>query len=645
MKKNCLLFLLISLLLSCFCIHLYAQRDTITLRQVEITSPRLVVFSTGKKIDMVDSITKMQLRTATVGELISESSNIFIKSYGANGIATASIRGTEARHTAVLWNGFNINSPSLGLADCSLMPVSFADETMVHHGGAGAIYGTSSLGGLVALNNSANYGKHLIASVQSEAGSFGTFRVLPQFGFGTENFFSSTRIMYEKSENDFTFSNESLAGNTKQKQSHAALKNTGVMQNLFARINESTQIETGIWYQDTKREIPPLITSVLSTAEQRDSFLRVFAGIRKSYSKTAFELKGAFFDEHQYYTDSLFRIDVGYKTRSFLADLDIRHYLADKILLISGFSSKRYDAGFKEYNGSVSKSYYSAFAGLQFEILSRLKSQVIIRQEFNDAETSPFAPSVGLEYVFMNGRLTLKASSGRNFNFPGMNDLYWQPGGNTSLKPESGWQHEAGVLLRTLKNKNLVFENTFYYMKIENWIQWQPVTAGYYSAQNLKKVFARGSESSIEYSWSHKKITSILNLKYSYTKSTNLESTQPLASEIIDKQLIYIPEHKAIASLHFRYRNISLSYIHQFNGKVFTTFDNSSSLPSYHLSNIRLTANFNLKTFSLAPYIRINNVMKQDYYVIALRPMPGISYTAGIIISTMHKKTIKSKSI
>ena len=80
-------------------------------------------FATGSRRYEADSATLSQYRDGTVAELLQDRTPLYIKSYGPGQLASISIRGTSAQHTAVLWNGLNIMLPTLGQNDFALLPV------------------------------------------------------------------------------------------------------------------------------------------------------------------------------------------------------------------------------------------------------------------------------------------------------------------------------------------------------------------------------------------------------------------------------------------------------------------------------------------------------------------------------------------
>ena len=174
MKRNFICMLITGFMTNS---NLYAQHadDTLQIHEVEISASREKLFSAGSKSTEIDSVTKMNYITSNLSELLCENSTAFIKTYGSGGIATISFRGTEARHTSVLWNGFNINSPTLGLCDFALVPVNFSDKINLVHGSTSSLYGTSAIGGIIDLQNTPDFFSGVKINYTGSAGSFSSF--------------------------------------------------------------------------------------------------------------------------------------------------------------------------------------------------------------------------------------------------------------------------------------------------------------------------------------------------------------------------------------------------------------------------------------------------------------------------------------
>ena len=120
--------LIILLILFALSVMASAQNDTIMLESVEINAAH--VFNKVSKETMerkIDTAVIKRLQTRSLSQLLIQHSPVFIKTYGPGGTASASFRGTTSSHTLVLWNGFQLNSPTLGEVDFSMIPVFFTD--------------------------------------------------------------------------------------------------------------------------------------------------------------------------------------------------------------------------------------------------------------------------------------------------------------------------------------------------------------------------------------------------------------------------------------------------------------------------------------------------------------------------------------
>ncbi|MBK9299353.1 MAG: TonB-dependent receptor plug domain-containing protein [Bacteroidetes bacterium] len=73
----------------------------------------------------IDKQTQLQYQTNSLNHLLALHTNVFVKNYGVGSLSTISIRGSSAAQTAVLWHGLNLNNAMTGLADFSILPVSF----------------------------------------------------------------------------------------------------------------------------------------------------------------------------------------------------------------------------------------------------------------------------------------------------------------------------------------------------------------------------------------------------------------------------------------------------------------------------------------------------------------------------------------
>ena len=129
-----------------------AQTDsTWQLKTVEITASRFTRFAVGQSQIDFDSATVGNFQNQSFADMLRQNTPLSIKSYGA-GLATISMRGTSASHTALLWNGFDIRPSMSGNADLSILPNAF-EKISVKNGGCSALFGCGAMGGAVYFDS------------------------------------------------------------------------------------------------------------------------------------------------------------------------------------------------------------------------------------------------------------------------------------------------------------------------------------------------------------------------------------------------------------------------------------------------------------------------------------------------------------
>src|SRR3972149_1839863 len=105
-----------------------SELDTIEIKEVIITHKKVPADLIGFKSIAIDSSVTGNFSHETLADLLAQSSDISVKSYGVGGSATPSFRGTSASQTQLPWNNISINNPMLGQADLSLIPVGLIDK-------------------------------------------------------------------------------------------------------------------------------------------------------------------------------------------------------------------------------------------------------------------------------------------------------------------------------------------------------------------------------------------------------------------------------------------------------------------------------------------------------------------------------------
>jgi iron complex outermembrane receptor protein len=254
-----------------------------------------------------------------------------------------------------------------------------------------------------------------------------------------------------------------------------------------------------------------------------------------------------------------------------------------------------------------------------------------LREELIDQNLTPITFSIGFEHAIAS-YLQLKGVLSKNFRIPTFDDLYWKGWGNPNLKNESGFNQDLGFRFsKGIENINFQYELTGFSNMVSNWILWEPSLTGsdIWTPENVSKVWARGIENDFDISVHMNSIVVKSSLSYSYTRSTKVKAD--IANDpAVNKQLIYVPKHKGLATINVIYKGFTLYYGQSYTGSRYTMKDNSKYIRPYSLGNISLTKNFKYRQKLLSASIQINNIGNTVYQVMEWYPMPLRNYQLNI---------------
>lgn len=635
MKINC------TFLLSALSLSGIAQEEPLdtsrTLTPVEISASRLSAFSNSNKTESFDSTFLSRYSTSNLADVLSNESQIFIKSYGVGSLATTSFRGAGASHTAVLWNGFNLQSPMNGIIDMALIPANFVNDAKIQYGGAGALWGTGAVGGSIHLNNVGQFNKGISVGTNTSFGSFSDKQQQVQVELSKKRVVTSIKLFNHEAKNDFPFINLAQYGKPEQKQSNAELKQVGLLQENYFLINERQKLNTRFWYQSNDRNIPPSMTQAMSVSNQKDEFYRATAEWQRTNAGLSILARAAYFDEYLYFSDSSIGIDSKSHSKVFISEAEARFSLTKFDLLNVGLNNtyseaEAMDAGVAEYQGFPHQNRTAVFASYKLQSKNESWNVVAsVRQELIENKMIPIAPSIGVKGKFLN-YFYIKANAAKHYRIPTFNDLYWAQGGNPDLKAEDGWSEEASLENKVeLNSVSWELAATGFNRTIDNWIIWLPDEYGIWSPQNVLQVWSRGLEYKLKVMVHKKKFNLQLSGLYNYVYSTNEKAATP-TDPSLGKQLIYVPIQNATGSLLVSYKGTSLNYTQTYTGYRYTQSDNEKYLKPYTVGNVSIAQTFTMATSKLKIYAQLNNVWGETYQVLAYRAMPLFNYSVGLAL-------------
>lgn len=633
------------LIVCCLVVSVVKGQDlrTYQLNEVVVKGKRSVKESAVTKT-VIDSAEFAESGNGSMADLLSKHTPVFIKTYGQGSLATVSFRGTAASHTQVEWNGININNPMLGQVDFSLIPVWFVDRTELYHGGSSLQQGSGALGGSIALGSAPDWGKKIFGSVLQGIGSFGTYQTFVSAGGGGKRVQAKVRYLYEQAENDFTFLNTAIRPIENVKQRNADYRKNGAVADLFWNAGKGHFFSVNAWFQVADRNLPTIMSyeGLGREEKQKDEELRIVGKWGKYTDKIRSEwISGFTTTSVDYYLANMTNMGnvLNYDSRSsiyswynkYKFDYDITKRMSVRALLngnhhkveiMDHITKEGYDATRSEFGLSLS---------LHYRFSNTFSGFLLAREDLVDKEFTSFMPSVGLEITpFKTVGLSLKLNGTRNYHQPTLNDLYWLPGGNPALKPEQGYTTDASLeYVKKWNAFSLTASATGYMSWIDDWIIWRPSEFRYWTAENVKEVFARGTEMNIQLGYQAGGFKTVLRGNYGFTRTTNQNPKQD-GDQSKGKQLIYIPVHKANLMLDAGWKGYYLYYTWGYTGERFTTSSNETTrhmLPGYDLHNLMVGKQLYFAKIGLDLQLKINNLLSKDYQAILWRAMPKRNYT------------------
>lgn len=488
------------------------------------------------------------------------------------------------------------------------------------------------MGGAIHLNNVPEFGRGLTVDAGTSFASFGDRRHNARVEIAKGRWISSLGVFNAAARNDFEFHNTARRDAPLQQQRNADFRQWGVLAEQHYRINTRQRINARLWYQNSDRLIPPTMLQESSSAQQQDESYRATAEWQRMGDRVKTMLRAAYFDERlQYYAfDSALASPSRSRTAIVEAEAHIR--LTDRQLLNVGLNNTYAQAFSEGYPEGPQQNRAVLFASYRYTTTNkRSVSTVSIRQEVLGSDLVPLTGSIGSEYILANW-LTAKANAARVYRIPTFNDLYWSPGGNPELLPESGYSGEVGLALKseaTEKRVQLSGDLTYFSRTMDNWIIWLPGPA-FWSPQNMMNVWSRGLESRGEISLRLPDVVIKFGGMSNYVLSTN-QVAKSVNDASVDKQLIYVPVYSGNGRASVLYKKLMATFGMTYTGYRYTSTDNREFLDPFWLANASLAYDMPMGgNNALSITMQGFNLFSERYEVMQSRPMPLRNFQVGI---------------
>lgn len=602
----------------------------------EVDFQLLESFEGSKAQRSLDSSLLAAYQGQDLDVLLAQEGQLYIKDYGPSNISTSSMRGGSASHTALLWEGFNLESPMLGQVDFSLLPNQFFGQVDVLQGGQSALWGNGAMGGALRLHTPKLH-RGLQGRAYAQIGSFDLQQQGLGLQWGKPSYKGQLQAFRRQAQNDFPYQPNSHSPAT-ERLDNAATQAWGLQQQNEWSFQKRWKLRYSTWAQAHQRQIPPSLLESSSDAQQEDAAWRQSLQL-SGYLNPNWQLQvrsGLFWEQLDFESSSVQSASQHLTWQSEAAAHWELQERQRKQQLHLGLLQQQFWAQSTGYQQPATQSRWNLLLHYQQQA-DNWAASVQLRQSLTDgAWQLPVASIEGQWQI--SPEWELRGQLGHHFRLPSLNDRFWAVGGNPDLKAEYGWTQDLGL---RRKKGNFLADLSLYHHYISNWIQWTPNAQGLWTPENLQAVRSYGGELRLEQTWQWGQQQIRLWGQYQLRQSRLAEHPD---SRFIGNQVLYVPQQQSQSGLHWQYRHFSLRYSQQLTGFVFLNNSNSAFLPAFTTGQVQLQQQVHWKAQQFLLFFQLRNIWDVRYQVVSSRPMPGRHFRLGLswqFSSTQKKHSSK----
>ncbi len=585
-----------------------------------VTSETIVVSATripqaardaGVSVTVVPREEIEELKAQNVGEVLKNVADARLDCYGGMGARSEiSLRGSTPQQVLVMVDGRPVNAASIGLADLSAFPLDQVERIEVIRGPASVLYGAGAMAGVI----------NIVTRDPPE-----TLRTDAAASYGTKN----TRLLQLDNGakiGDFGYLVTGSQNGSDGWRANSACEGYNLSGKLSYDFSAESQLTLNSGFTRQNKGVPGSVNFPSPDAKQHDR--QWWADLTHKHEfdpRTWFTGKIFLNQDWQHYQDAASFTDD--TSRNQKAGLDIQQTLpwGEEQLLLGGVYLEN-DAVTIENAEEVSRiggrrDLFTGAAFLQDELTlgDRLIATPGLRCDLQSKWGAELSPKLSGLYK-LAGATRLKASIGRGFRAPTVDELYWRDDyseGNPDLKPEESFSYDAGVQQDLWEKSRL--EISLFQSQMKNLIAWFDDGKGIYRAENVNAARLQGLETDLSL-----QLTEEISGGVNYT----LLGAEDTSGTYDGKTLTYRPQNKIGGRLGYRSSfGLKLSVDAEYTDAVFVNRANTQELGGF----FTLGAYAAQTIFKSAEiFARGDNLLNKEYQLVNGYPMPGFSVTGGL---------------
>lgn len=660
-----LVVMLICVYVWAWSIPTYAQSKLDSLQQLE----EVIVTARNyqKEVIPVQQLSGKELQrlnSHNIADALRYFSGIQIKDYGGvGGLKTVNIRSMGTNHVGVFYDGIELGNAQNGTVDLGRFSLDNMESVTLYNGQKSAIFQPAkdfgSAGSIYLQSRTPQFKGEKRHNVKAafKTGSFGL--VNPSFLWEhrlSQNVSSSlsAEYMYTTGKYKFTYRVKNGYDTTAVRQ-NGDVNAVRIEGGLFGKFKGGYWRMKSYFYR-SERGYPGAIVRNKFTHEDRQWDTNTFfqGSLKKDFSpcySLLLNVKYAY--DYLHYLADPNRDESLMYTNNHYYQHEVYTSTANRITLFPWWSLNfSADYQFNLLNADLKDFAYPRrhsflFAGATAFDFNKLKMQASLLSTVVHDEATRLAhkaadskvkwtPTAILSYrPFSPIDFNLRAFYKRIFRMPTLNDLYYTFIGNTDLEPEYTNQYNIGFTYSKDFThtwlKRIEIQTDFYYNEVENKIIATPTSNFFrWTMINLGKVEIRGVDVAVQTEWQLGREL-FLNGRVNYTYQKAQDFTNP-EDEFYGGQIPYIPWHSGSANLNASFRRWEANYSFIYTGERYSSSANipvNYQLPWY-TSDCSIAYRHPLRKGNLKATLEVNNLLNQQYEVVACYPMPGINFRAII---------------
>jgi len=590
-----------------------AEEPSVQLKEVVVTATKTEQdpqdLTQSVTVITADEIQKSSART--VGDVIGRTTSVEIYDNGPLGsVLGSSIRGSGSAQVLWLLDGRRLNIAGTGGFDMSDLPIPLEkiERIEIVRGPSSALYGADALGGVINIITKKPTGFE--STITGTGGSHGYWTL------GADTNGKVGNAYYDLYVNELRYGGYRI---------NSDLNQTTTGAKLGYDFSKDSSLEAVVNYTEKEIGVPGSIYYPSPLAREWDRAIDSALTYKVRFSKEL-DLRISIYDKRDkiLYNDPDFPPYSINISKSDTVEMQT-NWLVNSWNLVTLGVEARGDHLESTIAGEHSASLAAGY--IQDEITIGQPLILIVGGRYDDHSVygGQFDPKASARYLIASTGTTFRASIGRAFRAPTLEDLYWAfdgfEQGNPNLKPETSVEYEGSVEQSLGKGRMIKF--TVFDRHVSDLIVWEPDPVTFiYSPVNIDKARISGFEAEAKFTFFD---AMTWGLNYTYMDPKNLSTGGYVPN---------VPEDMIKSYINIIFPTKTNFYI---EGRYVQNYVQPAPTPNPSAHYWVVDAKI-LQPLTFGSYLKtdlfagIKNLTNRSYEVLAGYPMPPTEVYAGLTV-------------